>query len=94
VSHNLVDVLVAYAEGLGLESGDLDMAVLDLSEALALNRLNEVEDPADREEYLGAHEEFASAINNTGLRNQVGFLLQHNSEGDVRRLLDGLAASR
>jgi hypothetical protein len=94
VSHKLVDVLVAYAEGLGLESGDLDMAVHDLSEALALNGLNEVEDPADQEEYVGVHEECASAINNAGLRNQVGFLLQHNSEGDVRRLLDGLAASK
>jgi hypothetical protein len=83
--------LVAYAERLGLEAPDLDMAVHDCAQDAELDTLNSLEGEREQDEHIARVERGAAAINNGGLAIQVEYLLRHNSAEEVRRLLKDAA---
>jgi hypothetical protein len=82
-SEHLVDDLVAYAEGLGLASEDLDDVVYDHVSEGAASAANQV---TDEEAEDALDQEFArgSAINNGGLPEQLRFLYEQT--GCVERV--------
>jgi hypothetical protein len=86
-----VDELVGYAEELRLESADLDLAVHDCAQDARLGTLNRLVDEGGREEHITGVEADASAINNGGLGAQIVFLLDNNSQDEVRKFLRQLA---
>jgi hypothetical protein len=86
-----VEELAGYAEELGLESADLDLAVHDCAQDAGLGTLNSLEDKGGQENHIAAVETDAAAINNGGLEAQIVFLLDHNSQDEVRKLLRQLA---
>jgi hypothetical protein len=86
--------LLDCAEDLGLECADLDMAVHDCAQDAGLDTLNSVGGNAAQEDHIAAVEADAAAVNNGGLEAQIGFLLEHNSADEVRRLLRRLARAK
>ena len=68
--------------------------VHDCAQDAGLAELNGLEDAAEQEDHIGGVEEDASALNNAGLGCQVEYLLEHNSEEEVRRLLEEAAGQQ
>jgi hypothetical protein len=85
--------LLRLAESLGLGPEDLDEAVHELAQEIALGGLNALGDPGDQEGHIAGQEATASDVNNGGLGSQLSFLLAHCSaeqvEGIVRRAARG-----
>jgi hypothetical protein len=86
-----IEDFVEYAEGLELDSADLDPAVHDCAQEAGLGTLNSLADAAEQEDHIGAVEADASAVNNGGLEAQIAFLLEHDSAEEVQALLHHLA---